>query len=438
MHIISTSNVQIPSVQHTVDILTRHTAQFGVPLDYDRMLEYHAYYTIKGTKLKKRLVQYMGPKRYSLSFTKDDFAGFLASQGVSEGLLLTAKGKPSMSEDSLQAAIATGMYSEEICKVMELYGQANKCFKTIDSFNNIFNANVVAEGESWDNHRMLIVHPTWVPQNTGRIGAQNPNTIHDIFTVPKGYRYIEVDSGQIEPRMNQSLLLRDPQMRACTMLYNDAYFGYIHYCLYLTPEQRTSGTVDLTPIEITDEMKEMRKRFKTFGNATMYGSTENRNNDPYKAAFIQYIGNHPNRLALQRDIEHRIDRGQVVFKTAFGTEINIMDGPSAKEDANYSEKEQYRRKVKRAINNPIQGAAADLMRYSADAVDKLLQEKAPNSHILQYVHDAGKFAIHEDEYDLIINDIKEVTAYQVDDWIPIYSGVDEGVHNNSGVKRFIA
>ena len=91
MHKISSKDVVIPSVQQTIDTLSRHTAQFGVPLDYDRMLEYYAYFKLKGTSLKRRLVQYMGPKHFSINFTKDEFAKFLEKQGVSEGLLLTAK-----------------------------------------------------------------------------------------------------------------------------------------------------------------------------------------------------------------------------------------------------------------------------------------------------------------------------------------------------------
>ena len=54
-------------------------------------------------------------------------------------------------------------------------------------------------------------------------------------------------------------------------MYNDAYYGYVHYCTILTEEQRRSGTLEIQPVEISETMKEKRKKFKTYGNAVMYG-----------------------------------------------------------------------------------------------------------------------------------------------------------------------
>ena len=443
MHNIST-DMKMPSISEVVDVLTAHTNKFGVPLDYDRMLEYQAYFTMKGTAIKKRIIKYTGSTRSVDDYGDADFLQFITNVGVSTGLQLTQKGnKISMGKDSLGAAIATGLYSDELNKLMELYIEQGRCFKAISSFKKIFENHPIASIETFDNHRMIITKPTWVPQNTGRIGAQNPGLmniskdVHDIFTVPKGYVYLEVDSGQIEPRLIQSAYINDPQLKKCTMMYNDAYYGYVHYCRYLTDEQRRSGTLDLQPVPVTPEMEALRKKFKTFGNATMYGSTENRLNDPDKAAFIKYIGGHPNRVKWQKRVEDQIDRGQKIFYTIFGTPIDVTAGG---EDDKYPDKESdayFAHLVRTAINNPIQGTAADLMRYSVLQADKLISTEAPNSFILQYVHDAGKFAISEYEYDRVKDRIHEITAYQVDTWIPIYSGVEEGVIPSKDVKRFI-
>lgn len=439
MHNISLGKTVIPTVEETVGILTRHTEEFGIPLDYDRILEYRAYYLLKGHEAKRKLVRSIGFTGSIDNFKPDIFKAFLKQSNVSVGLIYTKKGDISLGEDSLEAAIATGIYSAELVEIMRLYLDMGRSFKIVSSFEQMFQFGTISKTETFDNHRMLIVRPRWVPQNTGRLGAQDPgimnlsNKVHDIFTVPKGYIYREVDSGQIEPRIIQSAFLKDPQLMKCTMLYDDAYYGYIHYCRFLDDVTRASGTLDIKPIEITDEMVALRKKFKTFGNATMYGSTENVLNDPDKAAFIKYIGGHPKRLEWVKQIEHQLDRGQIMFNTAFGVPIDITKNVDGEKYDTETKKRHAL--IKRAINNPIQGTGADLMRYSVKQADKLLKTKAPKSHILQYVHDAGKFAIHEDEYDLIKNEIEEITAYQVDDWIPIHSGVTG--FEAGQLKRFI-
>jgi DNA polymerase I-like protein with 3'-5' exonuclease and polymerase domains len=289
---------------------------------------------------------------------------------------------------------------------------------------------------------MIVIRPDWVPQNTGRLGTANPGTmnlskeISDIFTVPKGWIMVEVDSGQIEPRLIQSTIVKDPQLKKCTLMYNDAYYGYVHYCTILTDRERNSGTLDLKPVEITEEMEKKRKKFKTFGNATMYGSTENNAGDKDKELFIRYIGGHPNRVALQSEVEKQINSGKRIFTTEFGTPINITKGPSENKYKDKTSNKYFSHLVRCAINNPIQGTAGDLMRESIFQADNLFRKKAPNSFILQYVHDAGKFAIHQSEYDKVIDQVKEITAYQIEDWIPIYSSVTEGVHEGA-VKRFV-
>ena len=44
--------------------------------------------------------------------------------------------------------------------------------------------------------------------------------------------------------------------------------------------------------------------------------------------------------------------------------------------------------------------------------------------------------IAEDEYDKVIDQLKEIVSYQVEDWIPIYGDYEEGVHIKN-LKRFL-
>lgn len=438
-----TLQTQIPSIDTCINILTDNNRRLGIPMDYDRLLEYHAYFTLRSNRLKRRLMDYIGLQHMNVNdFKESDFLAFLLKSGVKTGFLLTPGGNYSMNKESLESVIATGLYSAEIVTLIKIFIEAFGGARKVSMFAKIIDSHPVCGIETFDNHRMILVRPVWVPQNTGRLGAQAPAVMNiskellDVFTVPKGWIFFENDSGQIEPRLAQSTIIKDPILKACTMAYNDAYYGYLHYCTILTDAERRDPNIKIVPLEITEEMTNKRKKFKTFGNATLYGSTENNLNDPDKAAFIRYIGGHPNRVALQSSLESKIERGQRIFTSMFGTPIDITKGPS---DANYPDKSSqayFNHLVKCAINNPMQGTAADLMRYSLAKANNLLNRKAPNSVILMYVHDSGKFAIHENDYDAVIDDLREITSYQVEGWVPIYCDPEEGIHK-SDVKRFV-
>ena len=428
-----TRDTIIPTVEKCCEILKEHNSKMGIPLDYDRMVEYYAYWSIQANERRKHIEKYIGHQ--SIEPLKDStFLTWLNKVGVSTGLLSTEQGRISLSGESLQAAIDTGLYSKEINTLIKLYGEYKDMSHLVSPFKKIILNYNISKIPTYDGHRMIFCHPDWIPQNTGRIGMQNLGLMNiakelaDIETVPLGWIYFTVDSGQIEPRIIQSAYLNDPQIKKCIVMYNDAYYGYVHYCTILTEEQRRSGTLEIQPVEISETMKEKRKKFKTYGNAVMYGSTENRVNDPDKEAFITYIGGHPNRIKWQAHVQNQIEKGIRVFKTAFGTEINITKGPSEFKYTDKSSNAYYSHLVRCAINSPIQGTAADLMRYSIVKAHHLLLRKAPNSVILRYTHDSGTFAVHE---------LKEVTSYQVEDWIPIYGEPQEGVKRNKNLPRLL-
>ena len=436
-----TLNTKIPSLESTVVKLQESINRLGVFLDYDRMLEHYARSTIGANILLERIIRYTNAGVPVTEYKEKHFDMFCKKAGIREGLLTKPKsGTSSYSEDSIAIAIGTGLYNEELCAIMRMYSEACKKLHAVSVFKKIFDECLPCGVETFDNHRMVCVKPIAVPQNTQRVGYHEPaimnfaKEVSDVLTSPKGWILKAYDSGQIEPRLAQSFVLGDPLLKYCTQLYNDAYYGYVHYCNILTDEQIASGNMDFAPIEITDELKEKRKKFKTFGNAVLYGSTENKLGDPDKANFIRRIGGHPKRIALQRDAETRVMNGQTVFYTAFGTPIDIMKGPSAEKDREYSAEEQFKRKVKRAINNPIQGTAADLMRYSVSKAYNYLLKEAPASAICVYVHDSGKFLIHESEYDKVKDTLSGITAYQVEDWLPIYC---EEENKESSVPRYI-
>ena len=88
-----------------------------------------------------------------------------------------------------------------------------------------------------------------------------------------------------------------------------------------------------------------------------------------------------------------------------------------------------------AINNPIQGTAADLMRLSVAEANRILMNKAKKSVIVAYMHDAGVFAVHEDEFSNLEKELGDIVSYQVEGWLPIYAEPDTG--RRGGADGFI-
>lgn len=431
----------VPTPYETIDILKRQHMVFGgIPLDYDRICEYYGYYMYKGNYNLRRVNRYITGKDEPID--ADTFKRWITNIST-EGLLKTESGKDwSVSADSIESALATGLYDKATREAMKLFAEGMSMRYKVSVFYKLLNDYPILRYPTFDNHRMIVVSPFYSPQNTGRLGMNDPamqnisRELKDIRTVPRGWVYVYTDSGQIEPRIILSHFIGDKQLKALVRLYGDAYYAYVHYCTKLTKADIASGRTDFKPFEITDEMKEMRSRFKTYGNAVMYGSKVNASNDPFKEAFIDRIGNHNRRIEWYNRVRGQVSSGCTVFSTVFGTQVSIED---TKGNAKYKNNPDalFNHKVKAALNCEVQGTAADLGRLSIKKADFLIQRKAPNSCILEWVHDSDSFAVHEDEYGIVGEELSTITGYNVEGWVPIEAGPEIGISNSSGLLRFM-
>lgn len=416
-------NDPVPSAQETAALLTSHNQRLGIPLDYDRLLQYYSYQTLKTQTFRKMIENYIGHK--SVEHLKDaDFKRFLDKVGVTKYFLKTDGGGVSLSSESIQAAIAVGQLSNEMVAILTKYSEAKKAAKSVDTFAGLIYNNPVIDWPTFDNHRMIVVKPLWVPQNTGRLGMREPafqnipRQLQDIFTVPKGFVHLGADSGQIEPKIIYSYFLPDPQIKALIKLYEDAYYGLLHYVEMPESDIRT-GRLDFEKKEITPAMKEQRSELKRVANATNYGSQAG--GSELEQRYIARIGNHPLRKLWVNKAEEQIMRGNYLFKTAFGEPIDVRSGGKDSYFGAKDSKAYNSHLVRTGINAQVQGTAATAMRISVAKANNIIQRKTVNTAILKYVHDAGYYMISEDEYDMVAAELAETTAYQIEDWIPILS-----------------
>lgn len=427
-----TSNTRIPGVDETLGTLKMHNNLMPQFADFDKVMMNINYLQVQIEKISGPLFEVIGkPKGVDASGNMKNWLALHADTTVFN----QAKTGISLDKDSITTAIDSGVLSDETVMLIKAYQKYAELAKTRGTLVSLLQ-NPISNVPSCDGHRMLILRPVWEKQNTGRVAMQKPaiqnlpRLVQEVITVPQGYILLHTDSGQVEPRIVYSAFIKDPQIQALIRLYNDAYFGVLHY-IFLPQSVIDSGTTNFVANEITDEMKENRKQLKTFNNAVMYGSKSNVSGNPIKEAMIKRIGEHPARIEWTNRLLEEIRRGNTVFKTAFGTPINTAYS-SKLESGNLRAGSYEEEKLRLAINNPIQGTAADLMRVSVYEANRLLMNKAKKSYIINYVHDAGMFGIYEDEYDAVANELADIVAYDVDGWLPINAepefGRDHGKH----------
>lgn len=428
-------NTRIPSVDETLGTLRMHNNMLPMFIDFDKLMMNLNYIQLLIPKVSGPLFQEIGrPPKVSAA---DNMKAWLINHNMTAGFDSTKTGI-SLEKSSVDSAIESGKLTQEAIDLLRVYQKYSEYTKIRSTLIGLLQ-NPISNAPSCDGHRMLIIKPTWHPQNTGRVAMRDPavqnfqHQLQELLTVPEGYIKLHTDSGQIEPRLTYSYYIPDKQIQALINLYNDAYYGLLHYCT-MAQNIVDSGTLRFSPMEITPELKDMRQLIKRYGNGVMYGSKSNPTGDPIKAAMIKRIGEHPLRQQLIDGYAQQIRMGQTVFKTALGTPIDT--GNSKKLDDGYSSAGSIEEgKLRLAINNPIQGTAADLMRLSVAEANRILMNKAKKSVIVAYMHDAGVFAVHEDEFSNLEKELGDIVSYQVEGWLPIYAEPDTG--RRGGADGFI-
>lgn len=407
----------IPSVQESLDTLTMYNNLMPQYFDYDLTL-YEAcnvralmsplreafsdltHRKLSTVELRSELSSWITERGYSPLFPQTE-TGISTAKEVIEGLLV---------DEKLPSDL------REVLELFQAYSELMAARKTLFSLLQ----NPISDKLSFERRRMLELRPVWAPQNTGRVGMQRPaiqnipRNLQSLQTVPEGYVFVHADSCQLEPVLTISWILhKDPIIVKLYEAYMDAYFAYLHYAMY--HDTVTGGIENIKALDIDDNLKAMRKTLKTFVNAVMYGSKSNPTNNPIKANLIKYLGGHPARLAHCTELRQLIARGQKPT-TYFGNPIDIYK--SQKLDTigvdGYDDELMIL-----AINNPIQGTAADLMRYSVRHVQDMLMMKSPKSRIINYVHDAVSLAVKEEDFSKVRPELDDLVAYEVDGWLPI-------------------
>lgn len=410
-------NTKIPSVEEVLNAIREDTDKFGVFIDIENAM-YDYFYAQKMFFDTQTKMQLLGCPAADISTVKS----FIVEHGLEPFFDSTSTGV-STSEESIKTFLdnAPGKVDQKYIEIFKLYQIARTNDSLISRLNGTFSyINCpVTPGVSMSKHKMGVMSPMYSAQNTGRFASSNPalqnipkNLQKPILTVPYGYCLCSCDSGQIDPRLFANLILKDDKLSYLINLYNDAYFGYLHYCM-LTDAERLSDKCDFQKREITDELKAMRQSIKGICNGSMYGKTSYDENNMIEKLYVEHIGGHKNKKLLEEKIKAQLNTGNNIFKTAFGTEIDV-----SKTDMNSIKKhgEGYvmEGRIKKGLNAPIQGTSADLIRYAYMKLRDFLKEVSPKSYIITSVHDSLKVCVWKPDYSKVKEAVDECVAYEIE------------------------
>ncbi|MDF1643671.1 MAG: DNA polymerase I [Pseudomonadales bacterium] len=258
---------------------------------------------------------------------------------------------------------------------------------------------------------------------TGRLSSSNPNLqnipvrthegrrIRQAFIAPEGYKLVAADYSQIELRI-MAHLSADPGLISA--------FG-----AGLDIHKATAAEVFGVDIEQVDS--DQRRSAKAINFGLMYGMSAfglgNQLDIPRNLA-QQYMDQYFERYTGVHDYMERIRETaeqQGYVETLFGRRLYLPEINSR----NHMRKQAAARA---AINAPMQGTAADIIKMAMIDVDQWLQKELPEVRITLQVHDELVLEIPEPQLDEVIPELKKRMEGAANLDVPLI--VDVGIGDN--------
>ncbi|MEY4980648.1 MAG: polymerase [Pseudomonadota bacterium] len=258
---------------------------------------------------------------------------------------------------------------------------------------------------------------------TGRLSSNDPNLqnipirtpegrkVREAFVAPPGWRIASADYSQIELRIMAHLSSDAALLKA----FQDG----------IDVHRATAGEVfGLPPEQVSSEQRRYAKVINfgliygmgTFGLAKSLG-IEN-------AAAKTYIDRYFARFAgVKRymDETRELAKQQGHVETVFGRKL-VLPGIQNAKGAKLAALERQ------AINAPMQGTAADLIKLSMVAVQKALDAQGRATKMIMQVHDELVFEVPETEVDWLKTEIPRLMASVAQLQVPLLAEVGVGLN----------
>ncbi len=358
------------------------TENHGVKIDADRLRRQSAELTVRLAELEKAAHALAG-QVFSIASPKQIQEILYDKLGLPI-LRKTPKGQPSTAENVLQEL--AGNY-ELPALILEHRGLAKLKGTYTDRLPELINPE---SGRIHTSYHQAVA-------STGRLSSSNPNLqnipirseegrkIREAFIPEPGCVLVAADYSQIELRI-MAHLSQDP--------------GLIEAFNHGVDIHRATAAevFDIRPVEVDGEQ---RRRAKAINFGLIYGMS------PYGLArqlkidlkearrYIDiYFERYPGVRQYMDDTRQRA-REQGFVETLFGRRLNLPEIHSKNGTLR-----QYAERT--AINAPVQGTAADLIKLAMLAIDRRLVENDSSSKIILQVHDELVFEVEKEQVDEMV------------------------------------
>ncbi len=262
---------------------------------------------------------------------------------------------------------------------------------------------------------------------TGRLSSSDPNLqnipirspqgrrIREAFIAPEGYLVMACDYSQIELRI-MAHLSGDPGL---LQAFHDN----------VDVHQATASEVFDVPHDEVDQ--EHRRAAKAINFGLMYGMSAfglsrqlNIGRAEAQAYMDTYFKRYPQVQQFMEDTRAQA-REQGYVETLFGRRLYLPD-------INASNMQRRQGAERAAINAPMQGTAADIIKRAMISVDDWLHNgpagQKPDAHLVMQVHDELVFEVREGQLDLLKHAVEEHMSGAADLDVPLV--VDTGYGPN--------
>src|SRR5579863_535044 len=256
---------------------------------------------------------------------------------------------------------------------------------------------------------------------TGRLASNDPNLqnipvrtaegrrIREAFIAPPGHKLVSADYSQIELRI-MAHISGDPSLMRSFAEGEDVH------------RATASEIFSVTPIEVDNDQRRIAKvinfgliyGMSSFGLASNLGITR----DAAKLYIDRYFARYPG-VARYMDDTRASAKEKGYVETVFGRrlwlpEINGGNGP------------RRQAAERAAINAPMQGTAADLIKLSMIAVQNWLDEQKGGTRMIMQVHDELILEVPEEELSLVRKRLPELMCGVAALKVPLVAEVGAG------------
>ncbi|WP_036252981.1 DNA polymerase I [Methylobacter sp. BBA5.1] len=258
---------------------------------------------------------------------------------------------------------------------------------------------------------------------TGRLSSTDPNLqnipirseegrkIRQAFIAPAGYKIVAADYSQIE-------------LRIMAHLSNDAGLLKAFSAGEDVHRATAAEVFGVAPDQVTPDLRRSAKAINfgliygmsSFGLAQQLGLSRNQAQSYIDLYFARYPG-----VKDYMDNTRALAREQGYVETLFGRRLYLPEIKSRN-----AARRQYAERT--AINAPMQGTAADIIKRAMIFTDRWLQQKQPDAKMVMQVHDELVFEIAEDQLDSCTAEIRKQMCSAADLNVPLV--VDIGTGNN--------